>query len=509
MRRRFRLGAHRASLLGGAAVCASVLLTAAAPAEAKTAKRHPMTGSTRAMQAEIRTLRSEVAALTARLDAQESAQLQARADVASARDQAQQAQATAQAATTQAQAAQTRIAAAAAAVPSEVRTALAAQPKPAARWFDNTSITGRMYFNVSHIDQSSDGVTVGRSTAFDIKRLYLGVDHKFNDVFSANLTTDVSLIANTNTVTGTANSGTAQPGQGTTAPTAFPKTIGETLYLKKAYLQARLNPAFIVRIGAADLPWVPFVEDTYGYRYIENVIIDRTGFGTSADWGVHVLGSFANGLVSYQVSAVDGAGYRNPLRSQGIDVEGRVSLAYKGFIAAVGGYTGKRGADTFTPFSPTNNVVTPVQTGTDVPTFHTARRFDALLAYTNDKLRVGGEYFRATNWNQVTRVPSDRSDGWSVFGAYKITPLFSLFGRYDWERPTRDLFPAIRENYFNFGLSYSPAKIVDLALVYKRDRVRHGFLAPSNANPSNFAFPIGGRNQGSYDEFGLFGQFRF
>ena len=46
-------------------------------------------------------------------------------------------------------------------------------------------------------------------------------------------------------------------------------------------------------------------------------------------------------------------------------------------------------------------------------------------------------------------------------------------------------------------------------ILYKRDRVAHGFFAPSNANPSNFAFPIGGSNQGTYDEFGLFGQFRF
>jgi hypothetical protein len=496
---------HRTSLLAGAALSA-LIVCGASPAEAKPAKRHHAAatggGENAALRSEVDELKSEVATLTARLNAQDSAQQQARADAAAAREQAAQAQASAQAA-------QTQVAAAAASVPAQVRTALAAQPKPPARWFDNTTISGRMYFNISHIDQSSDGATVGRSTAFDVKRLYLGVDHKFNDVFSASVVTDVSLIANTNSVTGTANSPIVQPGQTTTVPAAFQKTVGETLYLKNAYLQAKLSPAFTIRLGEANLPWIPWAEDIYGYRYIEPVAIDRTGFGTSVDWGVHVLGSFANGLVSYQISAVDGAGYRNPMRSESIDLEGRVNLAYKGFVAAVGGYTGKRAADTFTPFSPVNNAVTPVQTGTNVVTFHTAQRFDALLAYTNDKLRVGGEYFWSRNWNQVTRVPSDTSDGFSVFGSYKVTPLFSVFGRYDWVRPTRDLFPAIRDNYFNFGISYSPVKIVDLALVYKRDRVDHGFFAPSNANPSNFAFPIGGRNQGTYSEFGLFGQFRF
>jgi hypothetical protein len=493
----------RTSLLAGAGLAALLASAATAPAEAKPAKRHAAAASSNAaLAAQVRELTSEVAALTARLNAQDAAQQQARADAAQAREQAAQAQAAAQAV-------QTQVAAAQAAVPAQVRTALAAQPKPPARWFDNTSISGRMYFNISHIDQKSDGATVGRSTAMDLKRLYLGVDHKFSDMFSASVVTDVSLIANTNTVTGTANSGSAQPGQGTTAPTAFPKTVGETLFLKNAFLQAKFSPAFTVRVGEANMPWIPWEEDIYGYRFAELTLIDRTAFGNSVDWGVHVLGSFANGLISYQVSAVDGAGYRNPLRSQAIDLEGRINLNYKGVVAAVGGYTGKRGSDTFTPFSPVNNAVTPVQTGTNVATFHTANRFNALLAYVKGPIRIGGEYFSAKNWNQVTKVPTDTSDGFSFFGSYQLTHLFSVFGRYDHVRPTRDLFPRLHEDYFNFGISYSPVKIVDLALLYKHDRVQNGFFAPSNANPSNFAFPIGGRNQGTYDEFGLFGQWRF
>lgn len=461
------------------------------------------------LEAEVRALRAQVAALTARLDAQEAAQHQAQAATAHAQQAAAAAQQQAQAATSQAQAAQTQVASAQAAVPAEVKTALAAQPKPPARWFDNTTLSGQMFFNVSHIDQHSDGQLVGRSTGIDVKRLYIGIDHKFSDIWSANITTDISLIANTNTVTGTANSATAQPGQTTTAPTPFPKTIGEALYLKRAYLQGKFSPAFIVRFGSANLPWIGFAEDVYGLRYIEPTLIDRTAFGNSTDWGVHVLGSFANGLVNYQVSAIDGAGYRNPLRSQTVDVEGQVNLRYEGFVAGVGGYTGKRAGDTFTPFSPVNNAVTPVQTGANVPTFHTAERFDALVGYSSDKLHAGAEYLWSKNWNQVTKVPIDTSDGWSAFASYKLAPLFTLFGRYDWVRPTRDLFPAIRDNYFNLGIAYSPAKVIDLALVYKRDRVSHGFFAPSNSNPSNFAFPIGGRVEGTYDEFGLFGQFKF
>jgi hypothetical protein len=489
----------RTSLLAGAGLLA---LMPAAPALAAAKPAHRPAGDTAAMKAELEELRSEVAALTARLNAQEAGQKQASAD-------AQAAQQAAQAAAAQSQALQAQVAAATAAVPGQVKEALGKQPKPKPSWADATTLTGRMFFNVSHIDQKSDGATVGRSTAFDVKRFYLTVDHKFNDIWSASATTDINLIANTNTVTGTANSGTAQPGQGTTAPTPFPKTVGETLFLKKAFVQAKFDPAFTVRVGAADMPWIPFAEDVYGYRYIDQTLTDRTGFASSVDWGVHALGTLAEGHVNYAVSVVNGAGYRNPLRSESVDVEGRVSVNYHGFVAAVGGYAGKRGADTFTPFSPTNNAVTPVQTGTNVQTLHTATRVNALLAYTSDAVRVGGEYFYARNWNQVTKVPSDTSDGWSAFASYRPAPLVGVFARYDRVKPTRDLFPAITDQYFNVGISYQPVKLIEFALVYKRDQVNHGYFAPGNNNPSNFAFPIGGRQSGTADEIGVYGQFRF
>ena len=162
---------------------------------------------------------------------------------------------------------------------SEMRAAQAANaapPPPPSGWWSNTSISGRMYFDVTNISNKSNGVSVttatngangatnGNGTNFDIKRFYIGIDHTFNDIYSANVTTD------------TTYDGTTGAGQ---------------IYLKKAYLQAKYDPAFTVRLGSADLPWVPYVEGLYGYRYLENVMIDRTKFGTSADWGVHVLGT--------------------------------------------------------------------------------------------------------------------------------------------------------------------------------------------------------------------------
>lgn len=465
-----------ASLLAGAAV-AVTLVTPVSGAEARTVKHR---ASHQNSSTEIEVLKAEVEALKARLDQQDDTQQQSRA-------QLDQAQAQAQAAIAQAQAAQAQATAQANAVPTQIQTALAKQPKPKPQWFDNTSISGRMYFNATNIDQKVNGVRpigepngITNGTGFNVKRFYLSVDHKFDDVFSADLTTDIS-----NAVGRTSNGDFnvfTSPGDA--------QLIGRGLYVKKAYLQAKLSPALIVRLGAADLPWIPYVEGIYNYRHIENTLIDRTGFGTSADWGVHVLGDLAGGLLSYQVSVVDGAGYRNVKVTKSVDLEARVSANYKGFFAAVGGYTGKLG--------------NKLQGTAD---YNTASRLDALVGYKNKMFTVGGEYFRTHDYNNngvnyITSDVDDKAEGYSAFASVQFHPKFSAYGRYDRVKPRKAAVPGLTDNYFNAGIQYSPAKIVDLALVYKREKARNGTISTSNGT-------IGGSTDGTYDEIGLFGQFRF
>jgi hypothetical protein len=338
-------------------------------------------------------------------------------------------------------------------------------------WAANTKISGKAYFNVSNIDQKSTdlaGMTTKNAasgTEAELKRFYLTIDHKFSPIFSASATTDFRYGTN-----------------GTSKDTL--------VYLKKAYLQATLAPEFYVRVGAADLPWVPFAESIYGYRFVENTLIDRTKFGTSTDWGVHAGGTFGNGLVSYALSAVNGAGYKTLTRSSDtIDLEGRINVnPIKPVTLAVGGYTGKLGK---------SEADLP-----DTATPHTAERFNALAAYTDAKIRAGVEYFWAKNWTTVTSPTGDKADGWSAFGSYAFLPQFAVFGRYDWVKPSHDLNPALRDDYFNAGIDYKPLPPLDFALVYKRDRVKNGTLSTSNGT-------IGGPAHGSYDEFGLWGQFVF
>ena len=353
-----------------------------------------------------------------------------------------------------------------AATATRVAAAPAAGPAPSSDvpgWVKNTTISGKVFANVSNIDHESDGVDQSdNGTQAELKRFYLGVDHKFNDVFSANLTTDFRYNAN----------GTSKD---------------VLVYVKKAFVQAKLSPAFFVRVGAADLPWVPFAEGLYGYRFVENELVDRTKFGTSSDWGVHIGGSLAGGKISYAASAINGAGYKTLSRSSNtIDLEARISAnPIKNVTIGIGGYSGKLGKS-----SDVND------------TEHRATRLNAIAAYTDKRVRAGVEYFQARNWNNVTSLASDKSNGWSAFGSFAFTPKVSVFGRYDWVNPTERTNDDLKENYFNVGLNYKPLKDIDVALVYKRDRAKNGFISTSNGT-------IGGLDRGTYDEIGVFSQFVF
>jgi len=285
---------------------------------------------------------------------------------------------------------------------------------------ESTTVGGKAYIDFTNIDSKTNGTKNDASgLGFDLTRFYLSIGHTFDDMWSANLTTDV-------TSDGIANE----------------------VYVKKAYLQAKLSDAAVVRIGSADMPWIPYVEGAYGFRYVEKTLIDRLGFGTSADWGLHAGGKLMDGMVNYAVSAVNGNGYKNQTRSKGVDFAGRVGIMpVKGLKLGVGFYNGKKGQD--------------VQTATGI---NTASRIDVLAAYSYDMFNVGAEYFSSENNKPATK---DKADGYSVFASVKPAEKVAVFVRYDDAKPNKTTNSSLKDTYYNAGVSYEARKNVDLALAFK------------------------------------------
>jgi hypothetical protein len=353
------------------------------------------------------------------------------------------------------------------------------------KFVNNTKISGTMFFdmtNTNHKEQVGSGSSIKKDghgsvngVGYDVKRFYLTVDHKFNDIWSANLTTDFNYVS--------ADSETQ-------------------LFVKKAYLQGAFDPLFTVRFGAADMPWIPYVEKWYGYRFLENTITDRSidggrgtagaaatgagSFGNSSDWGIHALGATTgDNALNYQVSVVNGGGYKNPTRSSGMDVEARVGYQpIKEMVIALGGYEGKRAKD--------------VQNG--LPT-QNASRADALVAFRNDTFGIGGEYFNAKNWDDVLKyagtVPApaairDKADGYSVFADWTFMPQWALFARYDSldykYYGVSNVENKLKDKYYNAGVSYDVLKNLRLALAWKYDKLAGPVASPFTFKTNEIGF---------------------
>ena len=297
---------------------------------------------------------------------------------------------------------------------------------------DNT-VTGKAYIDITGVSQQSHGVKTNASgIGLDVKRFYFSVTHQFNDIWSANLTTDFNYVSNDS----------------------------ETqLFVKKAYLQGKFSDAFVFRAGSADMPWIPYVENYYGFRYVENTLIDRLKFGNSADWGLNVGGKVAGGAVDYSVSAVNGGGYKNPTRTDRMDFEGRIGFQpMQNTVIAVGAYSGTLGKQTKT-----------------VDAMHNADRVDAMAAYANGSNRFGIEYFQANNWTTVLSPLTDKANGYSIWGSLGLGNSMAVFARYDRVKPSKDLNPSLTDQYYNLGLEFPIYKGVKWSTVYKHEARRdHG-----------------------------------
>lgn len=380
-----------------------------------------------------------------------------------------------------------------------VETALADVPLP--------TIGGRIYADLTNIKQQNSGTDTSNSgTGVDVKRFYIIINEKFDDMWSAKLETDATY----NSVTGSTCTGTGATLKCTTGTTNQQVDV----YMKNAYLQMTLDPAFYVKLGEADMPWIPFVEGIYNHRYVENTLIDRLKFGTSADWGLFVGGDLLGKTLSYQVAAVNGNGYKNPTRSKDVDVEGRVSYQpITGLTFAVGGYEGKLGQEKYA-----NNITVA---GVSVPqTYRTATRLNALAAYVGNGLRAGVEFFSAKNWTngltggsdvpELTSSgalnPADKANGESVFASYDFTPMWGVFGRYDNAKLSKDLASDLKDKYFDVGLEAHPVKQVDVALVYKHEKMDGGPAGSTFSTTNGSGF---NEADGKYDEVGIWTQVNF
>lgn len=274
---------------------------------------------------------------------------------------------------------------------------------------------------------ASDRQHEGRSSAdeglkVDLKRLYLTMDHRFNERWSAQLLTDVQWHRNSD-------------------PT--------DVWLRHAYLQRELGNGAQLQIGSAPMPWIA-QEAREGFRYVDPQLNAMNRIGAPADYGLHLKGR--RGQFSYAASVVTGAGFQRPRLGRNPDVEVRLGwFPVKSVELAAGAYRGTRALDAGSRRRQ-----------------HTAQRWNVMASWVGERGRAGVQYFRAENWTQVVQPLEDAGHGVSVWGSHRIAPQWSVFARHDRLRLSRRLDPSREQRYDQLGVEWAHSPRLRLALVGKR-----------------------------------------
>jgi hypothetical protein len=304
-----------------------------------------------------------------------------------------------------------------------------------------THVGGMVFVDASDREAHTQGMrTPDSGINADLTRFFVTVDHRFSDIWSVHATTDINWRRHSDP---------------------------SDLWLRYAYVQGRFDKAFTLRLGSALMPWVKIVNKWYGFRYVEKGVVTRAKMANPVDWGVHVLGSFgASDRWHYAAAAVTGAGFKKPRLGNGPDIGALLAWqSSEHTVLAINAYRGTLGKDAGTRRAR-----------------HTARRHGFMAAYDNGRWRVGGQYFRADDWNQVLRPASENSHGWSAWVSVQVMPVVALFARHDHIEPSRSLDPDRRDRYSNAGVEWKARKNLRLAAVYKRQRLVNGGVHSKRVN---------------------------
>jgi hypothetical protein len=297
---------------------------------------------------------------------------------------------------------------------------------------------GKTQYSITNTVNNAFGYPA-KSNSFDIRRIYLGYDYNFTERFSAQL-----LLAHegNNDVSG-----------------------NRTVYLKTANLRWKnLFKGTDVVIGQQPTPAFALVtEQIYGYRFLEKTIADMRGLAPSNDVGVGLQGKYKDGMVGYNVLVGNNTGAKpeidNFKRFYG---EVWVKLLGKKLLIDLYGDYNNLGLN---------------------PVFKNQNLLKQTIAYQTTPVTIGIEVVEATQKNGAAFRPGNdpgKTDYQDVapFGVsvYAFAPIIKekleIFARYDNYNPDTKYSTGItyitkglnvKEDFFNAGLDWMPAKNIHLS----------------------------------------------
>jgi hypothetical protein len=291
----------------------------------------------------------------------------------------------------------------------------AAQDQPA------TKISGLVFGDYFYKISGDSSGSVGQyaplkkdEQGFQLRRLYLYVDHSFSDRFATQLLLE-------------GNDKSFDPGG------------RQGVFVKTAFVEWKeIFPMSSFQIGLIPTPtWISVAEKIWNYRPIEKTIADFRGLGVATDFGASLRGKLTgDGLLGYHVMIGNGNGQKPETNK------------FKKFYGALD----VKPANTFT-----------LQAYADYePAPGTADRttLKGFAAYEDPSLTVGAE---AVQQLQLNGAGNRRPLGFGLFARAPIPGAsgVSAFARFDYfDNDANESSTGFRENFITIGLDYMPVENV-------------------------------------------------
>ena len=294
---------------------------------------------------------------------------------------------------------------------------------------------GKAFIDATQTEtKDQTGVKSASTTGFNLGRAYLTAKYTFNSDWMMRITTDVA----TETKAG----------------------LGKTtnVFLKYAYLQGKLmDDAAVLRLGVSHNPWIDYEQGLWKHRYFTKVTSDEFKYDDSADIGVGLKGSVADGLIKYWATAVNGGGYGNLTKTDGTDFKTRIGLyPVKGLTIDVGYNQGYRGKKTFTA------------TGVSKQTM-----YQVMASYGTKDFRIGGNWIR--NKDAANKLVNTKT--YAAWGWAKVGNGFGVVGRVEQEKSDKlntagTIITTVKQKRARvaLGLDYSPVKNVTFTAGWIQDK---------------------------------------
>lgn len=248
------------------------------------------------------------------------------------------------------------------------------------KWLQKLSVSGVIF--TDYFYNLTENAAPATIDAFELSRLYLTVKEQVSD--------RVSIRA------------TLEGAQGTAATNAP--------WIKYAYFEySDILPGATFRMGVIQTPWVAYEEDNlWKNRFMAKVMVDNEGKMSSADVGIGLKGHVIGKLIEYDLTAMNGEGYKAPEVAKDKDFAARESISIiNGLKLHAFEQVGRSG------------VANPP-----------AERNRTLLGLSFSQGDVNAAAYSFTG-----KDASVYSGGYSAYATYKLTPNLSLLARHDFFDP--------------------------------------------------------------------------